>query len=76
MNDCVIILTQFSYSQPELTELVVGYAGLILGLRPANETRRYKVMPSLIDWAQIYNISWVCWIHLYICLSVCLSIHM
>ena len=27
-------------------------AGLILGLHPANERRRYKVMPSLIGWAQ------------------------
>ena len=27
--------------------------GLILGLRPANERRRYKVTPSLIGWAQI-----------------------
>ena len=27
-------------------------AGLILGLRPANERRRYKVTPSLICWAQ------------------------
>ena len=26
--------------------------GLILGLRPANERRRYKVSPSLIGWAQ------------------------
>ena len=26
-------------------------AGLILGLRPANERRRYKVTPSLIGWA-------------------------
>ena len=25
---------------------------LILGLRPANERRRYKVSPSLIGWAQ------------------------
>ena len=31
-----------------------GYvsAGLILGLHPANERRRYKVTPSLIGWAQ------------------------
>ena len=29
-----------------------GNAGLILGLRPANERRRYKVTPSLIGWAQ------------------------
>ena len=27
-------------------------ARLILGLRPANERRRYKVTPSLIGWAQ------------------------
>ena len=27
-------------------------AGLILGLRPANEMRRYKVTPFLIGWAQ------------------------
>ena len=27
-------------------------AELILGLRPANEKRRYKVTPSLIGWAQ------------------------
>ena len=28
------------------------YSRLILGLRPANDRRRYKVMPSLIGWAQ------------------------
>ena len=27
-------------------------SGLILGLRPANERRRYFVTTSLIDWAQ------------------------
>ena len=27
-------------------------SGLILGLRPANERRRYKVTPSLIGWSQ------------------------
>ena len=26
--------------------------GLILGLRPSNERRRYKVTPSFIGWAQ------------------------
>ena len=26
--------------------------GLILGLHPANERRRYKVKPPLIGWAQ------------------------
>ena len=29
-----------------------GNSGLILGLRPANERRRYEVTPSLIGWAQ------------------------
>ena len=29
-----------------------GAAGLILGLRPANERRCYKVTPSLIGWVQ------------------------
>ena len=32
--------------------------GLILGLRPANERRRYKVTPSLIGWAQTQNQPW------------------
>ena len=27
-------------------------AGLILGLHPVNEKRRYKVTPSLIGWLQ------------------------
>ena len=31
------------------------YSGLILGLRPANERRRYKVTPSPIGWAQTLN---------------------
>ena len=36
-----------------------GYStGLNLGLRPANERRRYKVTPSLIGWAQTYNQHW------------------
>ena len=31
-------------------------SGLILGLRPANERRRYKVTLSLIGWAQILGL--------------------
>ena len=31
---------------------------MILGLRPANERRRYKVTPSLIAKAQICNHPW------------------
>ena len=33
-------------------------SGLILGLHPANERRRYKVTPSLIGWAQTWNQPW------------------
>ena len=32
--------------------ILLGYAGPILGLRPANERRRYYVMTSLIGWVQ------------------------
>ena len=35
-------------------------SGLILGLHPANEIRCYKVMQSLIGWAQTYNLPWKC----------------
>ena len=34
------------------------HAGLIIGLRPANERRCYKVTPSLIGWAQTQNQPW------------------
>ena len=33
-------------------------AGLILGLRLANERRRYKITPSLTGWAQTWNQPW------------------
>ena len=33
-------------------------AGLILGSRPANERRRYKVTASRIGWAQTNNQPW------------------
>ena len=35
-----------------LYDISTMYVGLILGLRPASERRRYKVTPSLIGWAQ------------------------
>ena len=35
------------------TEVI--YTTLILGLRPVNERRRYKVTPPLIGWAQTKN---------------------
>ena len=34
---------------------IYGSPGLILGLRPANEGRRYVVTMSLIGWAQVQN---------------------
>ena len=37
------------------TGATVCHTGLILGLRPANERRRYKVTPSQIGWAQTKN---------------------
>ena len=43
-------------SSPKVNELrldIFSLQRLILGLRPANERRRYKVTPSLIGWAQI-----------------------
>ena len=36
----------------EATEHIVQFTGLILGLHPANERRRYEVTPSLVGWAQ------------------------
>ena len=43
----IIHLIQISIFDPQ--------SGLILGLHPANERRRYFVMNSLIGWAQILN---------------------
>ena len=37
---------------------VIRESRLILGLRPANERRRYKVTPSPIGWAQTWNQPW------------------
>ena len=34
-----------------IDDISLSNSGLILGLRPANERRRYKVTPSLIGWA-------------------------
>ena len=39
-------------SMPLLIVFKFQGAGLILGLRPANERQRYFVTMSLIDWAQ------------------------
>ena len=39
--------------------LLQWMSGLILGLRPANERRCYKVTPSLIGWAQTQNQPWL-----------------
>ena len=41
----------FSETGPSC-EWINTYSGLILGLRPANERRRYTVTPSLIGCAQ------------------------
>ena len=36
-------------------------SGIILCMRPANARRRYFVMPSLTDWAQILDDPWMIW---------------
>ena len=41
--------------QPSTPFRHIPQAGMILGLRPANERRRYTVTPSLIGWAQTQN---------------------
>ena len=47
-----LFLTTLSLS-PHTDPLAMSHtAGLILGLRPANERCRYKVTPSLIGWEQ------------------------
>ena len=38
----------------------IEFSGPILGLRPANERRRYKVTTSHVGWAQTYNQPWFC----------------
>ena len=54
-GDPLNLCTYVSPCPKELTgvqHVLHGYkSGLILGLRQANERRRYKVTPSLIDWA-------------------------
>ena len=48
-----ITLTVNALQQLNLKVIIIQQTtGLILGLRPANERRRYKVTPSLIGWAQ------------------------
>ena len=40
------------YSPLNINQFCYIITGLILGLRPANERRRYKVTTSLIGWVQ------------------------
>ena len=56
MQQPIVLIKIFEAAQHDL--IPVRYmvfnivTGLILGLHPANDRRRYKVMPSLIGWAQ------------------------
>ena len=50
-------------------------SGLILGLHPANERRRYKVTPSLIGWAQTWNHPCI-WVFFIQCQSLNCMIHL
>ena len=48
-----LVTVYFITSDNKLGNCIDYYVtGLILGLRPANGRRRYKVTPSLIGWAQ------------------------
>ena len=54
-DDKVVIMTNSGSSGVHMMHVYDSRAystGLILGLRPASERRRYKVTPSLIVWAQ------------------------
>ena len=55
---CLISVTRYVHCVLWLMRLKTG---LILGLRPANERRRYKVAPPLIGWAQISNQTETIW---------------
>ena len=55
MADVYIIDPINLYALLRTIACAVINAGLILGLRPANERRRYFVTTSLINWAQAYN---------------------
>ena len=73
IEDCIKVLHErisnghlHDYVINDLTEFPVEKAvrgecsvesGRILGLRPPNERRRYKVTLSLIGWTQTYRIS-------------------
>ena len=42
----------FDWAENKSQMLCKAGSGLILGLRPVNERRRYEVTPPLIGWAQ------------------------
>ena len=46
---------------PATSHGIQEISGPILGLRPANERRRYCVTTSLIGWAQAQNQPWIWW---------------
>ena len=54
-RSCQVININVTEKYKELLALNSVDAGLILGLRPTNKRRHYKVTTSLIDWAQTYN---------------------
>ena len=56
----LIKATNYVYDSPQLRynqawiftiQVLVPYTGINLGMRPANERRRYNVKTSLIGWA-------------------------
>ena len=52
LTSVAIITYQWKCDASFTLDITKYNAGLILGLQPANENRRYKVTPYLIGWVQ------------------------
>ena len=57
-DPCGMLAGTYTRGTVDTQVKVKAYSGLILGLRPVNERRRFKVTPSLVGWALTENHSW------------------
>ena len=64
--DCFFFLAKFCYVKvntnctlKRIRSLFLQITGTNLGMRPANEIRRYTVIPSPIGWAHTQNDPWI-----------------
>ena len=51
-STAMLLTTDYRQEACLLCGRIAANSGLILGLRPSNDRRRYKVMPSIIGWVQ------------------------